>query len=206
MDSSKSSRESRQLKNPSPPPNVIVLSSHALSTTGYRLCYAARMPGLGDPICSNCGYPLRGVTNSSVCPECGKPLVDVLVRKPTENTQGYKRFRSDFTIFGFPLVDIAYGPDPGERAGHAKGVIALGDNAIGLIAIGGFARGGLAIGGFAFGIVAFGGFAFGLGGANGGIALGGLAALGGAAMSGYFALGGIALGHTGSGGLFMQLW
>jgi len=164
------------------------------------------MNRLGEPMCGNCGYMLEGAVTASACPECGKPLVEVLERRPTGNTPGYKRYRSETTIFGHPLVDIAFGPDPGERTGHARGIIALGDNATGLIAIGGFAKGGLAIGGFAFGVVAIGGGAVGLVGANGGFALAGLAALGGVAMSGYFALGGVAAGHIGTAGLFFQLW
>jgi len=33
-----------------------------------------------DPYCGNCGYSLRGLTESSKCPECGKPIVEVLQR------------------------------------------------------------------------------------------------------------------------------
>lgn len=164
------------------------------------------MKPLGDPFCSACGYQLSGAITSANCPECGLALVDVLERKPTENSAHYKRYSSKATWFGLPLVDIAYGPDPGEKVGKARGIIAIGDHATGFIAIGGVARGGLAIGGIAYGGVALGGVAVGVIGANGGMALAGLAAMGGMAFSGYFALGGMAFGHIGHGGLFITLW
>lgn len=164
------------------------------------------MQSLGDPICNNCGYNLSGAVSSATCPECGRPLVDVLQRKPTGNTLNYKRYTSPHTLFGHPLVHIAYGGDPGEKRGKARGIIALGDDAVGVVAIGGVARGGLAIGGMAFGVIGIGGISCGLVGAQGGIAVAGLAALGGFAMSGYFAIGGLAAGHIGSGGMFIPLW
>lgn len=164
------------------------------------------MDKLEQPICANCGYDLSGAVSSPTCPECGRPLVEVLQRKPGNAAPGYRRYRSKATLFGHPLVDIAYGPDPGERMGHAKGVIALGDAATGLVAIGGFAVGGLAIGGVAIGVIAFGGVSGGIVGANGGVAAAGLAALGGVAVSGYYALGGLAVGHIGVGGIFVPVW
>lgn len=164
------------------------------------------MGKLGDPVCGNCGYELAGAVTASVCPECGRPLVEVLERRPTGNSANYRRYRSERTLFGHPLIDIAYGPDPGERAGKARGIIALGDDAIGLIAVGGLARGGIAIGGLAFGGIAIGGIAVGGLGAQGGLAVAGLAALGGFALSGYFAIGGLAAGHVGTGGFFVPLW
>ena len=51
---------------------------------------------------------------------------------------GPVRRRSKLTLFGLPLYDIATGPDPekGERRGHARGIIAVGDFATGVLAIG----------------------------------------------------------------------
>ena len=79
-------------------------------------------------------------------------------RKPTI------RKRSDRRIFGLPLYHIACGPDPerGELIGHARGIFALGDEALGVFALGGIARGLFAFGGLAFGGVTFGGCSVGL--------------------------------------------
>lgn len=115
------------------------------------------------------------------------------------------RLRSPTVLCGWPLYDIATGPDleRGERFGHARGWIAFGDVAYGLIACGGFARGFLAMGGVALGVIGCGGVSLGMllamgGLAFGSIAIGGLAigaiAAGGAAV-GYVAIGGAAFGH-----------
>ncbi|HEX3658860.1 MAG TPA: hypothetical protein VHV55_23910 [Pirellulales bacterium] len=109
------------------------------------------------------------------------------------------RKRSDRTLFGLPLYDIAVGPDPerGQARGHARGIIAVGDVASGVLAVGGAARGGLAVGGAAVGLIAVGGAAIGLL-ALGGAAIGGVA-VGGAAV-GYCAVGGGAIGNYAVGG------
>lgn len=160
----------------------------------------------GEPICGNCGYTLTGAIGASACPECGKPLVEVMERKPSTSRPGYRRYRSERIVMGYPLVDIAVGADPGRKMGHARGIIAIGDDAVGVIAIGTFARGGVAIGAFSAGGIALGSFGLGLLGALGGFAAAGLGAVGGMAASGYFAMGGMAAGHTGLAGLFYQLW
>ena len=79
------------------------------------------------------------------------------------------RKRSAISIGGLPLYDIAMGPNPakGERRGHARGIIAIGDIATGVIALGGFSFGLISLGGCSIGGLALGGFAV------GGIALGG---------------------------------
>ena len=43
------------------------------------------------------------------------------------------RYTSQNTFFGIPIIAIAYGADlnNGERFGHAKGIIAVGDVATG---------------------------------------------------------------------------
>lgn len=115
------------------------------------------------------------------------------------------RKRSNRSLWGLPLYDIAMGPDPekGELRGHARGIIAIGDLATGVLAVGGLARGIVAVGGLALGaLVGIGGVCVGalaLGGlAVGGIAIGGAAvgfvAIGGGA-AGYYALGGGAFGE-----------
>ena len=148
-----------------------------------------------DPYCANCSYPLKGLTESSKCPECGKPLVEVLQRGVSFARS--KRYRSPYSIFGLPLIDIASGPDAESKMGKARGIIAIGDQATGWLAIGGFARGIIAFGGFALGLIAFGGMSVG-GLAIGGWALG-LVALGGGAVGG-FANGGGAVGFVAQGG------
>jgi hypothetical protein len=154
----------------------------------------------GDPYCGNCGYDLAGATQTSVCPECGKPLVEVLMRDRTLPSGRGRRYRSQSTIFGWPVVHIAMGPAPelGESAGVAKGLIAIGDRAYGALAIGGFACGGVAIGGGAIGVCSLGGGAIGIITAMGGGAIGGFAVGGGAA--GMVATGGGALAVIASGG------
>jgi predicted RNA-binding Zn-ribbon protein involved in translation (DUF1610 family) len=155
-------------------------------------------PRLSDePFCSNCGYKLKGLTESSKCPECGKPIVEVLMRNSHFAYRG-KRWRSRARLWGYPVVDIATGPSGAEMRGHAKGIIAIGDIATGGIAIGGIARGIVAIGGVAMGAFTIGGVSIGvlmgLGGcATGAIVLGGFAV-------GLFALGGGSVGLFASGG------
>ena len=117
-----------------------------------------------DPYCNNCRYSLVGLTESSKCPECGKPVVEVLERGPA--FRGGKRYRSSIVIFGLPLVHVALGPHEDEQRGRAKGIIAIGDIATGCLAIGGVATGGGAVGfvaqgGGALGYYAEGGGAYG---------------------------------------------
>ncbi len=118
------------------------------------------------------------------------------------------RLRSKAVVFGLPVWEIAYGPDGklGQRRGHAKAWVAIGDIATGGLAIGGVARGAIAIGGVACGGLVLGGVAFGAVGLGGVaiavLALGdasiGVVALGGASV-GYVAVGGAALGYYACG-------
>lgn len=149
---------------------------------------AFEQPVRGDePYCGHCGYVLQGATESSKCPECGKPLVEVLMR-PAFDRKRSVRYRSTATFMGVPLISIAAGKYGPEKLGRATGVIAIGDVATGVLAIGLVARGVIAFGVVPIGVVAMGSFAFGL------VALGGLAV-------GGLALGGIAIGGTAVGGL-----
>ncbi len=143
----------------------------------------------GQPYCGNCGYDLEALTESARCPECGRPLVEVLRRAGRPEMEAGKRYRSDSTLFGLPLVHIALGPKEGEPRGKARGFIAIGDEAFGVLAIGGIARGVVAIGGAAIGVFALGGGAIGL-----------LTALGGGAVSAGLAVGGAAVGGIAKGG------
>lgn len=169
--------------------------------------------GLPRPYCAACGHDLTGATAASACPECGRPLVEVLVRdrqrgglygKPT------RRYTSERRLFGLPLLSIAFGPDGSGRMGHAKGYFAFGDIATGVFAFGGVSRGLVAFGGVSVGGVTFGGLSIGtfaafgggavawLGSAVGGMAVGLLAGGGGA--FGLLAQGGLAVGWLARGG------
>lgn len=116
----------------------------------------------------------------------GRP---VLTRHaPTHQTNSI-RHRSRTRFAGIPLVEVAFGPRRGEAHGHAKAMIAIGDQATGVLAIGGLAQGIVAVGGLSEGLIAVGGCTLGL-----------FAALGGVAV-GAFAVGGVALGAVARGGV-----
>ena len=150
---------------------------------------------LGEPYCGACGHRLTGLVDSSRCPECGRPIVEVVTRAGKLGT----RYRSTTTLFGLPLVDVAFGATHTESAGLARGVFAIGDNARGIVAIGGHARGVVAIGGTAVGVFSVGGLAFGLLSAWGGVAVGALAA--GGLVLGLLTFGGLCVGIIATGGI-----
>ena len=102
-----------------------------------------------DPCCGNRRYSLHGLTESSKCPECGKPILEVL-RRDRSIPRG-KRYKSRTVLFGLALVRIALDPHEDELRGKARGIIAIGDIAIGVLAVGGAAIGLLALGGGALG-------------------------------------------------------
>lgn len=154
----------------------------------------------GDAYCSHCGYVLTGLRDAARCPECGRPLVEVLTRVPFQQMGRSIRYRSSATLFGVPVIDLAFGPRPeaGERHGVAKGIIAGGDVAYGGIAFGGMSIGVVSAGGMGIGVSALGGAAIGLLNAMGGLAIGGFATGGGAV--GAIASGGGAAGIIAQGG------
>jgi hypothetical protein len=153
----------------------------------------------GEPYCTACGYVLKGAIKSATCPECGRPLVEVMGRKGAIVLRG-KRYRSKLQLFGLPVVDVAFGPGEGNLRGRAKGIIAAGDIATGVLAVGGFARGVVTFGGICLGVMSFGGLSVGVLSAAGGMAIGLGAAVGGVAASAGLAMGGMAVGALAQGG------
>lgn len=104
------------------------------------------------------------------CPRCGAPypVLAGFVRRAT----GYE-WKSRATLFGWPLVHVAFGRDKNGKLRVAKGVIAIGQFGIGAITIAQFGIGflfglgqfmlsPLALGQFAIGLVAIGQFGIGL--------------------------------------------
>jgi predicted RNA-binding Zn-ribbon protein involved in translation (DUF1610 family) len=161
---------------------------------------------LPKPYCAACGHDLTGATAANACPECGRPLVEVLTRAaPGANgrmgMRPTRRYTSERRIFGMPLVAIAYGPDDTGRMGHAKGYFAFGDIATGVFAIGGFARGLVAVGGMSVGGVTFGGLSVGTFASFGGMSVAWLGSAVGGFAVGLMANGGGAIGAIAQGGL-----
>lgn len=115
-------------------------------------------------------------------------------RADRDPPQGYE-YRSKQTLWGLPLVHIAFSRDPeGKRMRLASGIVAIGDMAIGGVAIGGFSLGGIAVGGISLGLLSFGGIVLGLFTALGGLAFGS------------FAAGGFAAGPVANGALGIDLF
>ena len=99
---------------------------------------------------------------------------------------GYE-YISKFKLFNLPLIHICTKSD--EPRKQAKGIIAIGGNAMGIFSMGGLAIGIISIGGVSVGLISFGGLSLGL-----------LVALGGLAV-GFIAIGGVAVGQFVTGGL-----
>ena len=130
--------------------------------------------------CPECGEQVSD--RASACPHCAAPVARGFGYESPRRRRLPRPFRSQATLWGLPLVCVAYGRDPQTGAPRwAKGVIAIGDRALGVVAIGGLAVGGVTMGGVSLGVVSLGGLAIGA------VAVGGL-------TIGYYALAGLALG------------
>jgi hypothetical protein len=154
-----------------------------------------------QPFCSNCGYRLTGLVDSSKCPECGRPLVEILTRKSFNRPRGF-RYTSKAMLFGLPVLDIAFTNRRGDRMRVAKGIIAVGNVACGGIAIGVVAVGVVPIGIVATGLFSIGMVAIAIFCAMGDVALGSLAAgnvVVGLLASGFIAVGCAAQGRVATG-------
>ena len=79
----------------------------------------------GDPYCSNCNYSLVGLTDSAKCPECGKPIVEVLQRRG--GFLGGRRYTSNIVLFGLPLVQVALIPVRAEPARSSRSATSRAD-------------------------------------------------------------------------------
>ena len=146
----------------------------------------------------NCPECARSVSDKAQsCPSCGYPLQAGGPAPPLRGGWGYfgYEYKSKKTVFGMPLIHIAYGPSPLGGLRVAKGFIAIGNIAVGVIAIGGIALGIFALAGIGLGLICIGGLALGVMLGMGGLSTGYIA-LGGVAI-GVYAIGGLSLGiHT----------
>jgi len=52
-----------------------------------------------EPYCGNCGYNLSGLADSARRAECGKPIIEVLMRSESSRAGG-GRYRSGVKLFG----------------------------------------------------------------------------------------------------------
>ena len=155
----------------------------------------------GDPYCGACGHLLTGLVDSTKCPECGGAILDVLTRSGNVG----RHFRSEVTLFGLPLLDVAFGAAPDQPFATARGVFAFGDKARGVVAVGRkSAFGVVAIGGVARGIFAIGGLSIGVVSSWGGISIGALSA-GGLAI-GALVFGAIGIGIATTGAIAIGLF
>ncbi len=97
-------------------------------------------------------------TEAMACPHCGAP-------RPTDlewRGSGYE-WRSEQSVYGYPLIHIAFGKDAKGKRRVAKGFIAIGQFAVGVITVAQFGIGLLfGFGQFIFGLTALAQFAGGL--------------------------------------------
>lgn len=157
---------------------------------------------LGAPFCAACGHDLTGATASAACPECGRPLVEVLARRTPRHLRrkSVRRYESSTRVLGMPLVAIATGPDEKGVFGHARGFFAFGDVATGVFAFGGVARGVVAFGGLSLGLCTLGGCSLSLLASFGGLSVALLGSAVGGCAIGMLANGGLAIGGLAQGG------
>jgi hypothetical protein len=95
----------------------------------------------GPTICPKCAAAVPEGAND--CPSCGAPLIvgrrlPGVMKRPKAGFE----YKSPLTIYGWPLLHVAFGRDESGRFRIAKGIIAVGQFGIGLIT---FAQIGLGI-------------------------------------------------------------
>ena len=84
--------------------------------------------------CRECGSEVSQTART--CPQCKAPFPG----RPQWHGTGYE-WKSQTTIWGYPLVHVAYGRDARGKLRVAKGVIAMGQFGIGLITLAQFGIG-----------------------------------------------------------------
>lgn len=84
--------------------------------------------------CRECGREVSA--DAFLCPACGAPFPSRI-----KWTGSGLEWKSRTTVFGFPLVHVAFGRDGKGRLRVAKGVIAVGQFAMGLITVAQFGIG-----------------------------------------------------------------
>jgi len=93
--------------------------------------------------CRECGY--EGTTDETVCPFCKSPLPKPARRPSRIRAVAGKAtgmdWKSRTTVYGWPLVHVAFGRDETGRLRVAKGVIAIGQFAIGIVTVAQFGIG-----------------------------------------------------------------
>lgn len=140
--------------------------------------------------CRECGQEVSPA--ALACPHCGAPRPG----NPEWRGTGID-WQSSQTLFGYPLVHVAFGRDAQGKWRVAKGIIAVGQFAVGLIAIAQFGVGLLfGFGQFIFGFTALAQFAVAIYCGVGQIAVG------------YVAVGQVVLAHYGlaQAGWATHLW
>jgi ribosomal protein S27AE len=142
-------------------------------------------PSNASIACPKCGAIVP--EGDKDCPSCGAPLILGKhlsgIRRAAGGT-GFE-YKSPLSIFGWPLVHVAFGRDGSGRFRVARGVIAIGQFGIGLIT---FAQLGL---GVLFGF---------------GQLMGGLVAIGQVAPAVFFGIGQLTTGHVAIGQLAIGDW
>ncbi len=103
--------------------------------------------------CRECGNEVSA--QARACPQCGAPFP---ARAQWSGTG--MEWKSQATLYGYPLVHVAFGRNAEGRLRVAKGVIAIGQFAIGVVTIAQFGVGLLfGFGQFLFGLTAVAQFA-----------------------------------------------
>ncbi len=84
--------------------------------------------------CRECGHEVSG--QALACPNCGAP------QPAREKWDGWGfEYKSEATLFGWPLLHISFKYRPNRRPVPAKGIIAIGQFGVGIINISQFGMG-----------------------------------------------------------------
>ena len=78
--------------------------------------------------CRACKHDIS--TDAVMCPKCGAPFP----ARTTANVSGYE-WKSKATLFGWPLVHVAFGRDKNGKLRVAKGIVAIGQFGVGAVTV-----------------------------------------------------------------------